>query len=94
MNIRFYLDPETGQPHIYTHWVNESEVEEVLKGANEDRPGREGSRVANGQTLSGRYLRVVYVPDPYPNSIFVITAYELKGKSLDAFRRRRHRKKS
>jgi hypothetical protein len=93
MNIRFYLDPETGQPHIYNHGVNEKEVEEVLGRTGEDRPGKEGSRVAIGQTLSGRYLRVVYVPDPQPDSVFVITAYELKGKPLIAYRRRRRKKK-
>jgi hypothetical protein len=26
VNIRFYLDPETEQPHIYGHAVNEGEV--------------------------------------------------------------------
>lgn len=93
MNIRFYLEPETGQPHIYKHGVNENEVEEVLKRTSEDRPGQEGSRVAIGQTRSGRYVRVIYVPDPEPNSVFVITAYELKGKPLTAYRRRRRRKK-
>ena len=31
MNIRFYLDPETGSPHIYGHAVDEDEVEEVLR---------------------------------------------------------------
>ena len=30
----------------------------------------------------GRYLRVVYVPDPEPESVFVVTAYELTGKPL------------
>jgi hypothetical protein len=28
----------------------------------EDRAGRDGSRIALGQTESGRYLRVIYVP--------------------------------
>jgi hypothetical protein len=93
MNIRFYHDPETGQPHIYGHGVNEEEVAEVLRRTGEDRPGEEGSRVAIGQTLSGRYLRVIYVPDPQPDSVFVITAYELKGKPLIAYRRRRRKKK-
>ena len=64
MNIRFYLDPETGSPHIYGHAVAEDEVEEVLRTPGEDRPGRKGSRVAIGQTRAGRYLRVIYVPDP------------------------------
>jgi hypothetical protein len=74
MQIRFYLDPRTGQPHIYEHNVRENEIIEVLRRPGEDRPGQEGSRVAIGQTSSGRYLRIIYVPDPKPNSIFVITA--------------------
>jgi uncharacterized DUF497 family protein len=92
MKIRFYVDPSTRQPHIYKHSVDEAEVEDVLQAPGEDRPGREGSRIAIGQTSSGRYLRVVYVPDPEPNSVFVITAYELKGKPLIAYRRRRRRR--
>ena len=92
MNIRFYIDPETGAPHIYNHGVDEDEVEDVLRNPGEDRPGREGSRVAIGQTRGGRYLRVIYVPDPKPDSVFVITAYELKGKPLTAYRQRHKRK--
>lgn len=91
MEIRFYLDLETGQPHIYKHGVNENEITEVLRRPGEDRPGQEGSRIAIGQTSSGRYLRIIYVPDPKPDSIFVITAYELKGKPLIAYRRRRRK---
>lgn len=64
MNIRYYIDPETGLPHIYGHNVEETEVEEALSKPGEDRPGREGSRVAIGKTSGGRYLRVIYVPDP------------------------------
>lgn len=92
MNLRFYLDPETGAPHIYNHGVTEDEVEDVLRTPGEDRPGREGARVALGQTHAGRYLRVIYVPDPQPNSVFVITAYELRGRPLAAYRRRRRRR--
>ena len=92
MNIRFYLDPATGEPHIYGHGISEEEVEDVLRHPGEDRPGREDSRVAIGQTRTGRYLRVIYVPDLEPESIFVITAYELRGKPLAAYRRRRRRK--
>jgi uncharacterized DUF497 family protein len=92
MDIRFYLDPQTGQPHIRKHGVAESEVEDVLQTPGEDRPGREGSRIAIGQTRSGRYLRVVYALRPEPDSVFVITAYELKGKPLIAYRRRRRRR--
>jgi hypothetical protein len=66
MNVRFYLDPETGQPHMYRHQVDEQEVQDVLKKPGEDRPGREDSRVAIGQTRAGHYFRVVYVPYAYP----------------------------
>jgi hypothetical protein len=93
LNIRYYIDPETELPHIYRHDVQETEVEDVLSNPGEDRPGREGSRVAIGRTADGRYLRVIYIPDPAPNSVFVITAYELQGKPLIAYRRRRRRKK-
>ena len=92
MNIRFFIDPETGDPHIHRHSVSEEEVEEILSRPAEDRPGKEGSRVALGRTSTGRFLRVIYVPDPEPNSVFVITAHELKGKPLTAFRRRHRRK--
>ena len=92
MNLRFYIDSETGLLHIYKHAVDEDEVEDVLNAPGEDRPGREGSRVAIGQTQAGRYLRVIYVPDPEPESVFVITAYQLIGKPLVAYRRRRRKK--
>ncbi|MBI1992907.1 MAG: DUF4258 domain-containing protein [Deltaproteobacteria bacterium] len=90
MNIRYYVDPETGQPHIYRHGVTENEVEDVLQNPREDRPGREGARVAIGQTQAGRHLRVIYVPEQ--GGAFVITAYDLIGKPLIAYRRRRRRR--
>jgi len=37
--------------------------------------------------------RVIYIPDPPPDSGFVITAYDLGPKALKALRRRRRRKK-
>lgn len=92
MNIRYYIDPETDAPHIYKHHVFEDEVEDVLMNPGEDRLGKEGSRIAMGQTNAGRYLRVIYVPDPTPESVFVITAFELSGKPLTAYKRRRRRK--
>ena len=93
MNIRYYMNTETGQPHLCVHGVAEHEVEEVLARPGEDRPGREGTRVALGQTRAGRFLRVIYVPDTRPDSVFVITAYELTGKPLIAFRRRTRRRR-
>lgn len=92
MDIRFYLDPDTGQPHIFGHSVTEAEVEEVLRGSGEDVPGTRNSRLELGQTAAGRYLQVVYVPDDDPQSVFVVTAYELQGKAKQAFRRRRRRR--
>jgi hypothetical protein len=92
MTVRYYVDRDTAQPHIYNHDVTEAEVEEVLGQPGEDRPGRSGSRVAIGRTEDGRYLRIIYVKDPEPGGAFVITAYELSGKPLLAYRRRRPRK--
>lgn len=88
MKTRYYIDAHTGQPHIYRHSISEAEVEDVLRNAGEDRPGAEGSRIAIGQTRSGRYLRVIYVLDAERDEVFVITGYELTGKPLLAYRRR------
>jgi hypothetical protein len=93
VDVRYYVDPETDQPHIYRHAVAEEDVEEVLRRPMEDRPGREGSRVAVGRTQAGRYLRVIYVPDPVADSVFVVTAYQLGPKALRALRRRRRRRR-
>jgi len=38
-------------------------------------------------------LRVIYVRDPKPDRVFVITAYTLEGKPLAAFRRRMKKKR-
>ena len=92
VQTRYYIDHDTERPHIYNHSVNEKEVEYVLYHPGEDRPGTHGSRVAIGKTETGRYLRVIYVPDRELESIFVITAYELTGKPLLAYRRRRRRR--
>ena len=92
MKVRYYIDPQTDVPHIYGHDVSELEVEDVLEGAVEDYPKLDGSRVAIGPASTGRILRVVYSPDPGPSSVFVITAYDLRGKPLLAYQRRRRRK--
>ena len=78
--------------HIYGHDVTEEEVIDILQSLAEERSGREGSRVALGHTASGRYLRVIYAPEPKGNCVFVITAFDWTGKPLAAFRRRRKRK--
>ena len=91
MVLRFHIDPETGEPHIWRHGVSEFEVEDVMASPAEDLPGRRNARLAIGQTFGGRYLVVVYVRDPEPGSAFVVTAYQLSGNALSAFRRRRRR---
>jgi hypothetical protein len=93
VEIRFYIDPTTDLPHIYEHGVTEEEVTEVLLGIGEDLPAKRGSRMKLGQTGTGRYLQVIYVPDEDPNSVFVITSYELHGKAKTAYRRRQRRKR-
>jgi predicted ArsR family transcriptional regulator len=89
--MRFYIDPETDEPHIYEHGVTEEEVQQVLQRPGEDRAGDEGSRVAIGQTAAGRHLKVIYERDP--DDLFVITAFDLRGKPLKAYRRRQRRKR-
>ena len=92
MDVRFYENPATGQPHIYDHGVTEDEVEWILARPGEDGPSTGGTRQATGRTSAGRYLRVIYVPDPDGDGAFVVTAYPLEGKPLRAYRRRRRRR--
>jgi hypothetical protein len=89
MEPRFYEDPETGEPHVRNHGITEDEVRQLLAHPAEDRPSSDDSRMALGQTRTGRYLRVIYVPDEGGQSAFVVTAYELRGKQLKAHRRRK-----
>jgi hypothetical protein len=93
MELRFWLNPETDQPHIFDHGVTEDEVREVLSRIGEERPGRDLSRIRLGQTTEGRYLQVVYVPDIVGDGAFVITAFDLSPKAKQAFRKRQRRKK-
>jgi hypothetical protein len=92
MDITFFIDRETGEPHIARHGVETLEAIEVLTRAEIDYNGQEGTRIAVGQTRNGRYLRVVYrlLED---GSRFVITAYDLPSKAKAALRRRRKRKR-
>jgi hypothetical protein len=93
MELRFWIDPETDQPHIYDHGITADEVRQVMSRAGEEFPSREGSRIRLGQTEAGRYLQVVYVPDAGGDSAFVVTAFDLAPKAKRAFRRRQRRRK-
>jgi hypothetical protein len=58
----------------------------------EDGPGTGDTRVLVGRTAGGRLIRVIYAPDPVPDSVFVITAYPLGPAALRALRRRLRRR--
>jgi hypothetical protein len=93
MELRFWQDPETELPHISAHGVTEEEVRQVMSRPGVDYPETRNARVRLGTTAAGRYLKVVYVPDKGAKSAFVVTAYELRGKALKAYRRAKKRKK-
>ncbi len=100
MELRFWLDPETGLPHILNHGVIEEEVRQVLSRTGEEFPGRDRSRIRLGRTIGGRYLQVVYVPDTegdtegtLKDGAFVVTAFDLTPNAKRAFRKRQRRKK-
>jgi hypothetical protein len=91
INVHYDIDPRMGLRRIYSHDVSELEVEQVLQRPTEDHFGDEGSRVVIGATSTERTLRVIYAAGSEANMVFVITAYDLRGKSLLAHRRRRRR---
>lgn len=39
MDLRFHIDPQAGDLHIYRHGVREDEVEDVMSSPAEDLPG-------------------------------------------------------
>jgi hypothetical protein len=95
--IRFFMDPESGQPHIYDHGVTEAEVMELFRNfpitqSGKTSPSGKPSTIATGQTDVGRFLKVIYFRDKVAIGIFVVTAYDLRGKELQAFRRRKRRR--
>lgn len=92
MEVRFFREGDDDSPHVYRHGVTESEVREAFLNASEDGGGTGDVRVLIGRTESGRLLRVVYVPDPTPDAVFVISAYQLGPAAVRALRRRMRRR--
>lgn len=92
MNMRFYIAPKTGLPHIYRHGVEEYEVQDVLDDPIETTDSRGNSRVVIGQTGSGRHLLIAYRQNCATAPVWVITAYQLRGNDLARFRRRQRRR--
>ena len=61
MDIRFYRDSDSGLAHCYAeHGIHEREVIEVLRRPSDQFRNSDGTLAAEGQTGSGRYLRVIY----------------------------------
>ncbi len=46
MDLRFYIDPETGFPHIHSHGVEEDETESKMKSTTNFPPGWDEDRVS------------------------------------------------
>lgn len=92
MEVRFYLDPETGLPHLHDHGVSEQEACDVLRMPFERFPSRANSHIVYGQTRAGRFLKVIASFDDDGKGVFVITAYDLSPKELKALRRRMRRR--
>jgi len=92
VEVRFYLNPRTGEPHIFDHGVTESEANDVLDDPAEIRPARDGAMSALGRTRNGRLVRVVYRFNITDDSYLVITAFEPGPAAARAFRRRQRRK--
>lgn len=88
---RFYLDPDSGRPHLENHGVTPVEAIEVIETAIQDYHSDRGARIALGRTRRGRYLQVVYKWDDELSGMFVITAFPLSGKRKQALRRRMRR---
>jgi len=93
MELRFWIDPESGLPHIFDHGISEEEVRQVIARTGEEFPGRDRSRIRLGQTETGRYLQVVYVPDDVGDGAFVVTAFDMTPKAKHAYRRRQRRRR-
>jgi hypothetical protein len=93
MMVRFLIDPDTDLPHIEQHGVTPSEVLDIFRGPADHGPANDGARMAEGQTRSGRHLRVIYRQNDADSSILVITAYDLIGRAKLAYRRRRRRRR-
>ncbi len=91
MDLTFFIDPESDQPHIHNHGVTQAEARQIFARPGLVLKGSNNSRFKLGQTEAGRYLKIIYAPSKDGKGVFVITGYELRGKELKAYRRRRKR---
>ena len=61
--FRYYIDPETDEPHIYNHDVTEEAVEEDFLSGGETRREGGGVYARIGPTEDGRLLRIIFRKD-------------------------------
>jgi hypothetical protein len=92
MDIEFYIDADTGEPHIARHGVEKWEAIDVLENADASYNGRGGTLVAIGQTRNGRYLRVIYRRLDAGGGCRIITAFDLSANAKRSLRRKRRRR--
>lgn len=90
MDVVFYINPGTGEPHCLDHGVTEVEVLDVLDAPQVTATAQGGALLAAGQTAEGRWIRVIYTVRD--GDVAVITAYPLRGKAVRAIRRARRKK--
>lgn len=88
MEIHEFEWDDSNIAHIARHFISADEVEEV---AFDDEPwirkGKTGTRYLLGQTISGRYLFVVYVLKA-KGTARVITALDMDHKTRNLYKRR------
>jgi len=84
LKFRFYIDPETSEPHVYKHEVKEQEIIEIFTERSYfERIRQDGSFEAIARTSSRRYLRIAFRRTE--EEFFIITAYDIEDKETIAF---------
>ena len=82
MEFKFYINPDSGKLHIHDHDVDPEDIFDFFSQRTIlERKRQDGSFEAFGRIPSGRFLTVVYRKEP-PDTIFVITAFDLKDRQI------------
>jgi len=85
VKFRFYVDPDSQEPHIYKHQVTEQEIVEIFTARSYfERLRADGSYELIARLRSARCLRVAYRKFD-SNGIFVITAYDIIDREVIQF---------
>lgn len=85
MKVRFYLDPDTRNPHIFKHRVSEEETFAFFTNKQYfEFQRKDQSFEAFGKTLDGRLLQFAFRKER-DGSIFIITGYDIEDKEMILF---------